>query len=134
MKPTRGHYSLIPFCPDQSRLEAANVGVVLFCPELDFLGVRLAGDNSRIQRFFGKQAFDWSRIESYKQGIKERLEIEGRDFRDVDDLSAFGQRLGNQIRLTPPRPFTVRDPGKDLEELFEEVVGRRKRARTRGTS
>ncbi|MGP0064028.1 MAG: DUF3037 domain-containing protein [Isosphaeraceae bacterium] len=128
MKPTKGYYSLIQFCPDQSRLEAANVGVVLFCPELDFLEVRLAGDNSRIQRFFGKHAFNWSRINSYKQGIKERLEIEGKDFRGPEDLKVFGQRRGNNIQLTPPRPITVREPRSDLQQLFEEVVGHRKRS------
>jgi hypothetical protein len=128
MKPTKGYHSLIQFCPDMSRLEAVNVGVVLFCPERNFLDVRIAGDNSRVQRFFGRQAFDWSRINSYKQGIKERLEIEGKDFRTVEDLKAFGQRRGNNIQLTAPRPFTVRDPVKDLEDLFEEVVGQRKRA------
>ncbi len=126
MKPTKGYYSLIQFCPDQARLEAANVGVVLFCPELNALEVRIAGDNSRIQRFFGKRAFDWSRVNSYKQGIKERLEIEGKDFRNVEDLKAFGQRRGNSLQLTIPRPFTVRDPHKDIEELFDEVVGERK--------
>lgn len=128
MKPTKGYYSLIQFCPDPSRLEAANIGVVLFCPDLDFLEVRMAGDNSRVQRFFGKQAFDWSRINSYKHGIKERLEIEGKDFRNMEDLKAFGQRRGNNIQVTTPRPFTIRDPRKDLEELFEEVVGQRRRA------
>ena len=127
MKPTKGYYSLIQFCPDQSRLEAANVGVVLFCPELNFLEVRISGDNARVQRFFGKQAFDWSRVNSFKHGIKERLEIEGKDFRNVEDLKAFGQRRGNNIQLTTPRPFTVREPQKDLDELFEEVVGQRRR-------
>jgi hypothetical protein len=128
MKPTKGYYSLIQFCPDQSRLEAANIGVVLFCPELNFLQVRIAGDNSRLQRFFGKKAFDWSRINSYKHGIKERLEIEGKDFRNVEDLKAFGQRRGNNVQLTAPRPFTIRKPEKDLEVLFDEVVGQRKRS------
>ena len=28
--PTTGYYSVIQFCPDRSRLEAANVGVLLF--------------------------------------------------------------------------------------------------------
>ena len=35
--PTRGYYSLIQFCPDTCRLEVANVGVVLYCPEVSFL-------------------------------------------------------------------------------------------------
>ena len=129
MKPTKGYYSLIQFCPDRSRLEAANVGVVLFCPELGFLEVRMAGDNSRIQRFFGRDAFDWSRINSYKLGIKERLEIEGKDFRSPDDLKSFGQRRGNSIQLTAPRPITVREPRRDLEELFDEVVVQTKKPR-----
>jgi hypothetical protein len=127
MKPTKAYYSLIQFCPDLSRLEAANIGVVLLCPELQFLEVRMAGDNSRIQRFFGRAAFDWSRINSYKLGIKERLEIEGKDFRGPDDLKSFGQRRGNNIQLTAPRPITVRNPLRDLEELFGEVVGQRRR-------
>lgn len=127
MKTTKGYYSLIQFCPDLSRLEAANVGVVLFCPEPHFLEVRMAEENSRIQRFFGRDAFDWSRINSYKLGIKERLEIEGKDFRGPDDLKNFAQRRGNSIQLTAPRPITVRNAGRDLEELFEEVVGQRKR-------
>ncbi len=33
MNPTRGYYCLIQYSPDPSRLEAANVGVVLFCPK-----------------------------------------------------------------------------------------------------
>ena len=88
----------------------------------------MADDNSRIQRFFGKHAFNWSRINSYKQGIKERLEIEGKDFRGPEDLKVFGQRRGNNIQLTAPRPITVRDPQSDLQQLFEEVVGDRKRS------
>ena len=37
MKPSKGYYSLIQYCPDLGRLEAANVGVLLFCPERGFL-------------------------------------------------------------------------------------------------
>lgn len=33
----KGYYSIIQYCPDLSRFEAANVGVLLFCPERAFL-------------------------------------------------------------------------------------------------
>jgi hypothetical protein len=132
MNPHTGYYSIIQFCPDHSRLESANVGVILFCPEQGFLDAKLAHDNSRIQRFFGKQAFDWNRVNSYKQAIRERLEIEGRDFRGPHDLEAFALRRGNAIQLTPPRPMTVREPVKDLDRLFEEVVTSRKRPKPSG--
>ena len=115
------------FRPDPARLEAANIGVVLFGPDRDFLEVRVAGHNSRRAAVLRQASFDWSRVNSYKHGIKERLEIEGKDFRSIDDLQAFGQRRGNNIQLTTPRPFTVRDPHKDLDELFEQVVGQRNR-------
>jgi len=31
----KGYYSVVQYCRDRSRLEAANTGVLLFCPELD---------------------------------------------------------------------------------------------------
>jgi len=30
MNPTRGYYCIIQYCPDLGRLEAANIGVLLF--------------------------------------------------------------------------------------------------------
>ena len=52
-----GYYSLVQFCPDYSRLEAVNVGLVLFCEPLAFLGVRLVESNKRVARVFGKDSF-----------------------------------------------------------------------------
>ena len=37
MNPETGYYGLIQCCPNPSRLEAANVGVLLFSPEHAFL-------------------------------------------------------------------------------------------------
>ncbi|QEH31800.1 hypothetical protein OJF2_02650 [Aquisphaera giovannonii] len=127
-----GYYSIIQFCPDLSRLEAANVGVILFCPESSFLEARVSPDNSRIQKFFGKQSFDWTRVNSYKAAVQERLEREGAEFRKPEDLEAFARRHGNAIQITAPRPVTVGDPARDLDQLFEEVVGVRKRPNSAG--
>ena len=38
MNSKRGYYSLIQFCPEPSRAEAVNLGVLLFCPEAGFIG------------------------------------------------------------------------------------------------
>lgn len=40
MNTSKGYYSLVQYCPDRSRMESANLGVVLFCPDLDFLDVK----------------------------------------------------------------------------------------------
>ncbi len=123
MKPTKGYYCLIQYCPDMSRLEAANIGVLLFCPERSFLQARIARDNSRIQHFFGRQGHDWSQINSFKMGIEERLELEHSSIQNVDDLRHFIQLRANQIQITTPRPMRVKVPDEDLDQLFQDLVG-----------
>jgi len=110
MKPTKGYYSLIQYCPDLSRLEAANIGVLLFCPDRSFLMARTAHDNQRIRHFFGSEDHDWAQINSFKKGIEERLEVEHSSISSVDDLEHFIQLRANQIQITAPRPMRVRDP------------------------
>jgi hypothetical protein len=123
MKPTTGYYSLIQFCPDPSRLEAANVGVLLFAPACDFLKALTVHDNRRIQRFFGREGFDWERISSFKRGIEERVEAEQGTIRKLEDLHEFIARRANRFVITEPRSMRVIDPQKDLLQLFQELVG-----------
>lgn len=121
--PAKGYFSLIQYCPDLGRLEAANVGVLLFCPERSFLKALTTRTNARIRRFFGAEGQDWERINSFKQGIIERIEREGRDVATLDDLQRFIAQRANLIQLTPPRPMKVLDPEADLQALFDEYLG-----------
>ena len=122
MSPARGYYCIIQYCPDLSRLEAANIGVLLFCPDRDFLEARTSSDNARIRHFFGDEGHDWVRINSYKLGIEERLKVEKDQLRTLDDLQGFIARRANLIQITPPRPMKVSDPEKDLDQLFRDLV------------
>lgn len=123
MKPTKGYYCLIQYCPDMSRLESANIGVLLFCPERSFLQARMARDNRRIRHFFGSECHDFSQINSFKMGIEERLELEHSSIQSVDDLRHFIQLRANQIQITAPRPMRVKVPDEDLDQLFQDLVG-----------
>jgi hypothetical protein len=125
MNPVKGYYSLFQYCPDLARLEAANVGVLLFCPEPHFLRARLASSNQRIRRFFGSEDRDWDRINAAKAAIEERLNVEGEHFRTLDDLERFAATRANEVQLTPPRSMKVFNPAQDLELLFEDLVGGR---------
>ncbi len=127
MKPIQGYYSLIQYCPDLSRLEAANVGVLLFCPEPHFLRARTTDSVQRIRRFFGSDDRDWNQIREAKTAVEERLEVEGEHFRTLQDLEKFIATRGNEIQLTPPRPVKVFHPEQDLELLFQQLVGGRAR-------
>jgi len=133
MNPTRGYYCIIQYCPDLGRLEAANIGVLLFCPDRDFLKARTSSDNARIRHFFGDEPHDWIRINSYKLGIEERLEMEHNEIRTLEALEDFIARRANLIQISPPRPMKVRDPEKDLDQLFQDLVGGQART-SRGPS
>ncbi|WP_165072766.1 DUF3037 domain-containing protein [Paludisphaera rhizosphaerae] len=122
MSPSRGYYSLIQYCPDLGRLEAVNVGVLLFCPDREFLKARMSRDNSRVRQFFGATAYDADRLNSFKRGVVDRLEVERGDIRSLADLEGFIARRANAIQITPPRPIKVTDPEEDLAALYRELV------------
>ena len=123
MKPSKGYYSLIQYCPDLGRLEAANIGVLLFSPERYFLKALTSRNNSRIIRFFGSEGHDWVRINAFKKGLEDRITVEGPEIRTVEQLEKFIGQRANLLQITPPRPMKVVDPEKDLTELFKEFIG-----------
>jgi hypothetical protein len=121
--PSKGYYCLIQYCPDRTRLEAATVGVLLFCPERAFLKALTARNNQRIQRFFGREGHDWSRINSFKAAIEERLEVEQPEIKSLTDLETFIALRANQFQISAPRSMRVTNPDDDLKTLFNDVVG-----------
>jgi hypothetical protein len=128
MDAKRGYYSLIQFCPDSSRLEAVNVGVLLFCPEARFLAARTAAGNHRAAKLVGRDGLDKAALNSAKRAIERRLEVDREFFQTLEDLQRFVATRGNVLKLTAPRPMKVFDPQHDLEALFAELVGGRPRA------
>jgi hypothetical protein len=127
MKRINGYYFLIQYCPDASRMEAANVGVVLFCPEPFFLKARTAKGNDRIRQFFRPTNPDWIQINTIKYSIERRLTVDRDQFRDLASLERFAATRANAMRLTPPRTVAVEDPDAELDRLFDQLVGDRKR-------
>lgn len=117
-----GYYCLIQFCPDRSRLESANVGVVLFCPELDFFDVQLSEDCKRLQRFFGKNSFDPERVASAQQALAYRLRSASESLRSLEAINDFIQSRANALLLSAPRPMKVSRPDEDLAGLFAALV------------
>jgi hypothetical protein len=98
--------------------------VLLFYPERDILEVRTSRDNPHIRRFLvGEEGHDWVRIDSYKLGIEERLQIEKDQLRTLDDLLDFIEQRADLIPIAPPRPMSVVDPEKDLNQRFHDLVG-----------
>jgi hypothetical protein len=120
----RGLISLVQYAPDPLRSEAVNVGVVLLDPESKRLGIRSAEDFDR-----AKKTFAWSGTSTWllRQTINGvRASLEQRHLRgeisDEDGLRNFGEGLGGEIRLTPPRAVPIRDFDSSLEQAFVRLV------------
>lgn len=122
----KGYYSLAQFCPDLSRLEAANVGIILQVPEQRFIRARMARGSDRIRRFFSGQDFgELEHVNFMKQALANRLEVEAANFKTPEDLNRFAEQQANELLVTAPRFVKVSDPEEDLEKLFDELVGGR---------
>src|SRR5436190_5271048 len=117
-----GYYSLVQYCPDPSRLEAVNVGVVLFCPSLNYLDLRLAANNDRVARVFRNRQFRPWVLDSAKEALADRLRSESYRPRTIEDFQLFIDTRGNEVVLTPLRPIKVSQPTGDLEGLFLDLV------------
>ena len=125
MKAEKGYYSLIQFCPNASRMETVNVGVVLFCPESGFLDARTTGNNRRAKGLAGADNFDRYSLNAAKLSIEKRLVVEKNSFDSLEDIQKFVETRGNDLRITPPRPLKVFSPEQEMNRLFDELVGGR---------
>jgi hypothetical protein len=123
MNAKKGYYSLIQFCPDASRLEAVNVGVLLFCPEAEFIAARTARSNQRAAKLVGRSALNTASLNAAKRAIVRRLQTDREAFARFEDLQKFVDSRGNVLKLTPPRPVKVFNPEVELNNLFDELVG-----------
>ena len=122
MKPVKGYYSIVQYCPDRSRGEAANLGVILFVPDRDFLQTRISKSNDRVRKFFGHWNFDNNWLKQAKQAIANRLEQEKSFYKDLDSFKRFVQTRANELILTDPQPVRVVKPEEDLNKLFNQLV------------
>ena len=118
----KGYYSLIQYCPDTARREAANVGVMLLCPEAGFLDVKMTTTNHRVRRFFGKEADHYLRLDQMKAALRERLKIERERLLSVESLTGFISTWANKVSVTVLRPVKVLSPVDDLRALYKELV------------
>jgi hypothetical protein len=122
MSASKGYFSLVQYCPDIARQEAANVGVLLFVPELGFIRAKMSDKVGRIRRFFGEEVDGYQHLLLMQKSIAQRVEIERLNFKTLHHLEQFVATRANRIVLTPPKPVKVFDPEKDLNALFDELV------------
>lgn len=128
MPPTRALYSVVQYVPDDSRAEAANVGVVLYVPSRRWLEVRVSPSLERVRQFFHPGRQELRRIELALEAFKHRMEIARGEFSAESDLTQFASARADAVRLSVPRLVMVEEPPSELDALYTELVGDRERA------
>lgn len=123
MTPQKGYYSLIQFCPDASRQEKVNIGVLLFCPASGFLDARTSRSTRHAEKLVGRGQLARKALKQAQSSIEQRLKVDRESFQDIESLNRFVATRGNSLQLTAPRPIKVFDPHSCLEQLFDELVG-----------
>jgi hypothetical protein len=118
-----GYYSVIQYCPDPSRAEAANVGVVLYTESPRRLKVKVSEAFGRVEQFFRPNRDRLGRIMQAARSTATRLTLSADELETVGDLNQFVQTLGNDISMTPPRFAAVEDIEADLARLYDRLVG-----------
>ena len=116
---TQGFYCLIQYCPDFSRAETANVGLMLFQPEPVASAVRIVNDVRPAMKRLGRGG-DAATLLGSVQSMAYRIERE--QFRSLEVLEKFVRTRGNQIQLTMPRSMRIDAIERDVENLFAEIV------------
>lgn len=122
MNTTKGYYSLLQYCPDRSRMEAVNVGIVLFVPDMNFLRAKVTNANDRVRRFFGAYSFDNTWLRQAKEAVVQRLNFEKLYITNRDAFEKHIQTRANELILSDIRPVRVDSPEEQLDALFHELV------------
>jgi hypothetical protein len=118
----RAYYSIIQYCPDRGRSEAANIGVILLCPDLGFAEAKVSEANRRVSRFFGRTSFDSERLNLIKHSFALRIKEKEDWSEGIAALDRFIGTRANDIQLTPARTMNTDNPAVDLVRLFGELV------------
>lgn len=126
MEQYQGKYALVQFCPVPERLEFLNIGLLLVVPELDFVGIRFARGQSRIDRLFGKQRKSY--LDAVKASFESRLRSELSRLPEGNRFDEFVERRANDIRVSKLLSIQVENVDADFNRLFDELVGEDDRA------
>ena len=121
MERQSGQYALVQFSPFPERMEFLNIGLVLIVPSLEFIGIRFARGQARLERAFGRQSKSY--LDAIKASFENRLRAELAKFPHGKSFSEFARRRANDVRISQFLPVMISDVLADFDHLFDELVG-----------
>jgi hypothetical protein len=118
-----GYYTVIQYLPDRTLMEAVSIGILLFCPELNFIGMRTTRNNRRIERFIGRNVGVENFLQIYKDGLEHLFNEKFPHGFSFEEMQNYLRSFVNDIHFTDIRTTLVVNPEQDLGSLFTRVFG-----------
>lgn len=123
--PSPFSYTILRVVPSVERGECLNVGVVLFCRQLGFLGARVAVDERRLQMLGSKVPV--AEVEAHLEALVRVAEgaDDGGPIAGLDQSERFGWLAAPSSTIVQPSEVHTglcEDPVATLDGLFERLV------------
>jgi Protein of unknown function (DUF3037) len=118
-------YTILRVVPSVERGECLNVGVVLFCRQLGFLGARVAVDEARLRML--SEAVPVAEVEEHLDALVRVAEgaDDGGPIARLDQSERFGWLAAPSSTIVQPSEVHTGlcvDPGSTLDGLYERLV------------
>jgi hypothetical protein len=119
-------YAILRVVPRVERGERFNVGVVLFCRQRDFLGIRVGLDERRLEALAaGVEAYE---VRAHLDGLARVAEGDpaAGPIAGMPPSDRFGWLVAPSSTIIQPSEVhtgLTEDPARTLESLFTELVG-----------
>lgn len=116
------YYSVIQYMPDLGRMEAVNLGVVVWWPVAIQCRSMWHINLRRCRRFFPDA--DWHRVHIAAKSTVDRLREDSCRWTRLYEFEDFVNLLANDIQMTPPRPMILddEDVSGEMDRLFRALV------------
>lgn len=112
---------LVQYVPDAIRGECLNIGLLLYSPEENYLGCLFTDDFRRIKRFHPNADLEFLR--ELQQDFEQQIEEHSGDLKSY--IQWMEQTFSNMVQLSPVRVCLLRDPAREIQDLFDRYVGAR---------
>ena len=119
-----GWYCVLRYCPNVTREEFANVGVLVVVPGM-FSGVMYDAPMHNAKARFGPEEEGNSRrtvlVTSFASMVR-RKASKWAQLGDEEGCRVFCESLGNSMQMSPPRKLFTDSPEKTLAQIYEQFV------------
>jgi hypothetical protein len=133
MTEAQGYFSILQYCPDTTRQESANVGVVLVVPGIGAMDTMISPSAKRVRQVFGRNLdpkMVQFQVRNIQRAIKAALSVRS----SPEVLDEIAARQINDVRLTAPQRVIIKENvEQELQRLFNRLVEPGKRSQRRRT-